>query len=78
VHPGLIKTHMGDHFLQNFVDLGLVKTTADSEAAFLKSIPMGFWGQPQDIAAAMVYLASDASRYVTGTEIIVDGGIFAS
>ena len=78
VHPGLIKTNMGDHFLQNFVDLKLVKTTQDSEDAFMKSIPMGHWGQPQDIAAAMVYLASDAARYVTGAEIHVDGGFFAT
>jgi NAD(P)-dependent dehydrogenase (short-subunit alcohol dehydrogenase family) len=78
IHPGLIKTNMGDHFLQNFVDLGLVATIKDSENAFLRAVPLGDWGAPQDIAAAMVYLASDASRYVTGAELHVDGGFFAT
>jgi NAD(P)-dependent dehydrogenase (short-subunit alcohol dehydrogenase family) len=77
VHPGLIKTEMGDRFLQAFVDLKLAPSVEASEQAFLSTIPMGSWGTPQDIAAAMVYLASDASRYVTGTEVMVDGGLFA-
>ncbi|WP_420144675.1 SDR family NAD(P)-dependent oxidoreductase [Sphingobium sp.] len=41
-------------------------------------IPMGALGDPEDIAYAAVYLLSDESKYVTGTEIIVDGGWSAS
>jgi NAD(P)-dependent dehydrogenase (short-subunit alcohol dehydrogenase family) len=37
--------------------------------------PIGRSGQPQDIAEAVLYLASDAARFVTGTHITVDGGI---
>ena len=36
--------------------------------------PMGTFGQPEDIGWAALYLASDASRFVTGTSLVVDGG----
>src|SRR6266480_4975859 len=39
-----------------------------------KSIPLGRWGTPEDIAYAAVYLASDAARYVTGQMLAVNGG----
>lgn len=35
---------------------------------------MGRMGEPEDLAGAVVYLSSDASRFVTGTELRVDGG----
>ena len=40
----------------------------------MRRIPMGHWGTPADLAGAAVYLASDASSYVTGTALSVDGG----
>ena len=40
-----------------------------------KSLPTGRIGKPEEIAGAAVYLASEASNYTTGTEIIIDGGI---
>jgi NAD(P)-dependent dehydrogenase (short-subunit alcohol dehydrogenase family) len=40
-----------------------------------KQVPMGFGGNAWDVANAAVYLASDESRYVTGIELVVDGGI---
>ncbi len=43
-------------------------------AAFVAKIPMGRWGELHEIAAAAVFLASDASSYVTGTTLYVDGG----
>ncbi len=41
---------------------------------FRKQIPMGDYGQPEDLGPLAVYLASDASRYMTGAALIIDGG----
>ena len=39
-----------------------------------KSIPLGFFAEPEDIAAAVAFLASDDARYMTGQSVVVDGG----
>jgi 2-dehydro-3-deoxy-D-gluconate 5-dehydrogenase len=39
--------------------------------------PVGRWGVPEDLNGAVVFLASPASNYVTGTSIVVDGGLIA-
>lgn len=41
---------------------------------FLKAIPMGKFGEPEDLGPLAVYLASDASRYMTGAALVIDGG----
>ncbi|AOR72526.1 short-chain dehydrogenase [Burkholderia stabilis] len=46
----------------------------DRKAEFAKAIPVGHMGQAEDIAYAALYLASDESAYVVGTELVVDGG----
>jgi NAD(P)-dependent dehydrogenase (short-subunit alcohol dehydrogenase family) len=47
---------------------------ADTYRAVVSQIPLGHIGQPQEIAAIALFLASDQSSYVTGAEIIADGG----
>jgi 2-deoxy-D-gluconate 3-dehydrogenase len=46
----------------------------DRYKAMQARMPVGRWGVPQDVAGAAVYLASDASAYVSGTVISIDGG----
>jgi len=65
----------------NGVEPGFIRTAAmdllaDAEAQkeMAKYVPAGYIGDPEDIAYAMLYLASDEARYVTGQTIVVDGG----
>ena len=63
VHPGAIET------------AGMAaRRSAEIRQQVADSIPMGCMGRPEDIANAVLYLASDDSTYVTGTALVVDGG----
>lgn len=68
VHPGIIRTNM---------QIRAVGDNADHYAAIEASIPMGFLGEPEDIANCVLFLASDEARYITGAEFVVDGGYTA-
>jgi len=67
VHPGFIET-------------GMTRERLSQEAARAWSLartPIGRLGQPQDIANGVLYLASDESSFVTGAELVIDGGFTA-
>ncbi len=71
IHPGFIWTPMVENYLasQGDVKQGL---------KYLDSLhPLGHIGQPEDIAYGVLYLASDESRFVTGSELVIDGGYTA-
>ncbi len=63
VAPGFIETDMTGAL------------TAEQRAALAKQIPMERLGSPQDVAAAVLFLASDAASYITGQVVVVDGGM---
>ena len=78
---------VGDNIRANCICPGTVDTPSlrdriaaagDAEtarAAFIARQPMGRLGTPEEIAALALYLASDESAYMTGSEIVIDGGL---
>ena len=73
VHPGFIGTAMVS-------DAVATMTDEEGEAfqeRILASIPMGRMGEPGDIANGVLFLASDESGYMTGSELVIDGGFIA-
>lgn len=78
IHPAVVWTQMGENFLNHFVELGLMPDYATSEATFKAAHPIGHFGEPRDIASAVLFLASDLSKWMTGSELVVDGGFTAT
>ena len=59
-----------------FIDTEMTQLLGEeTKSAILKSIPVGFFGKPADVARAALFLASDESNFITGQVITVDGGM---
>lgn len=70
VHPGLIWTSMVENYLRG--------PSEKERRRQLEALhPLGHMGEPEDIAYGILYLASDESKFMTGTELIIDGGYTA-
>lgn len=63
VAPGFIETPMTD------------KLTGDVKEGYLKGIPLGRFGKPDEVASLICFLASDEAGYITGQAILIDGGL---
>ena len=64
ISPGVCDTEINAPLMQN----------AELRAEFLAKIPVGRWGQPEEIAKLAVYLCSEDAGYITGTDVVIDGG----
>lgn len=71
IHPGFIWTPMVEGYLREQGDVEAARPAVDALH------PLGHIGEPDDIAWACVYLASDEAKFVTGAELVVDGGYTA-
>lgn len=83
----LIATQYGRHGIRsNAICPGTIITGASSETLqtewtvreeWLDQYPVGRFGRPEDVAAAALFLTSDAASFITGTELVIDGGLTA-
>jgi NAD(P)-dependent dehydrogenase (short-subunit alcohol dehydrogenase family) len=67
---------MGDNYVKDYVELGLAPDLASAQEAIQSLHPMGY-GTVEDVACAVLYLASGAARWVNGSELVLDGGLTA-
>ncbi len=81
IFPGVIDTPIYGYFEgapQHGAEGANTKhLSRDPQALSAKVVPMGVPGAPEDIAAGVLYLACEDSRYVTGAELVIDGGMIA-
>ncbi len=71
VHPGFIWTPMVEKFLRSQGDVAKLRRALDALH------PLGRVGEPEEVAYGILYLASDESKFVTGSELVIDGGYTA-
>lgn len=67
ISPGPFATEMNSALMND----------PQANAAFLARLPVGEWGRPEDVGSLAVYLCSDQARFITGTDIVIDGGWLA-
>ncbi len=71
IHPGYISTPMVEGYVHSQAD------AESAERALAALHPLGHIGEADDIAYGVLYLASDESKFVTGSELVIDGGYTA-
>ncbi len=64
VHPGPIETPMTE----------AMRSDPERNRSWLSGTPLGRWGEPDDVAYGVLFLASDESSFMTGSELVIDGG----
>lgn len=75
IYPGLVPTAMGAGLANDVAAIGLFESPDAAVAAVIDLTPGGRLGQVDDMADAVVFLASDAAKFITGAGLAVDGGM---
>ena len=75
VYPGLVPTEMGQKLAVDCAEIGLFASPEAAVGAVIEQTPAGRLGEVSDMADAVVFLASDEARFITGAGLPVDGGM---
>jgi NAD(P)-dependent dehydrogenase (short-subunit alcohol dehydrogenase family) len=75
IYPGLVPTDMGMQLAADVVTAGLFPNAEAAVGAVVEQTPLGRLGEVPDMADAVVFLCSDAARFITGAGLPVDGGM---
>ena len=75
IYPGLVPTDMGMQLAADVVAAGLFPSPEAAVGAVVEQTPLGRLGEVSDMADAVVFLCSDAARFITGVGLPVDGGM---
>ena len=75
IYPGLVPTAMGAGLANDVAELGLFPSPEAAVGAVIELTPAGRLGQVDDMADAVVFLSSDAAKFITGVGLPVDGGM---
>lgn len=78
VHPGGVNTALGRSGLEEAVHKGVFADLSAALAAVGRITPLGRMAEVSDIAGVIAFMGSDASRFMTGSEVVVDGGVTAT
>ena len=77
VHPGGIDTNMMDTIYARYVEAGLFPDEETARKTVSAGHAMGRMGTPDEIAGGIVYLCTPAASFMTGAELVIDGGMTA-
>ena len=77
VHPGIIETEMGKQVANARISQNPGMTVDESYSAGINQTPIGRLGKADEVAKTILFLSSDASSFMTGSSLVVDGGLTA-
>ncbi len=75
VHPGAVNTELAHNFQGKMVEKGVLPERDAATQMVIATTPLARWGEVDDISGVVAFLASDASKFMTGSELTIDGGL---
>jgi NAD(P)-dependent dehydrogenase (short-subunit alcohol dehydrogenase family) len=76
IHPGPVETNLRDEYIKETAQKeGISIAEAAKKVKFISDTPLGRIGTPEDIANAVLFLVSDEANWITGSELVISGGL---